>query len=93
MKTLPRVTLALMTLVGSMSLADTRSTDARPADGVEASETYKAPAENDRLKVGPAASELEQRIRALESELAQAREKEQERTQFPGAWNVGTEGP
>jgi hypothetical protein len=83
----------MMTLVGSLSLADTRPGDARPADAVEASETYKAAADNDRARMGPSPSELEQRVRALESNLAQVREKEQERTQFPGAWNVGTEGP
>jgi len=43
--------------------------------------------------MGPGPSELERRVKVLESEVAQAREKEQERNQFPGAWNVGTEGP
>jgi uncharacterized small protein (DUF1192 family) len=93
MKTLPRVALALMTLAGPMSLADTRPNDARPADAVESTDARKAPAANDRLRVGPTQSELEQRVQALESELARAREQEQERYQFPGAWNVGTEGP
>jgi len=93
MKTLPRGALALMTLVGPLALADTRPADARPTDAVEASETYKAPAESDRSRMGPGPSELERRVKVLESEVAQAREKEQERNQFPGAWNVGTEGP
>jgi len=37
MKTLPRVALALMTLVGPLALADTRPADARPTDPARAS--------------------------------------------------------
>jgi uncharacterized small protein (DUF1192 family) len=93
MKTLPRVALALMSLVGPMSMADTRPADARPTDSVESSEVRKAPAEYDRARMGPSVSELEQRVQALESELARVRAQEQDRFQFPGAWNVGTDGP
>jgi TolA-binding protein len=93
MKTLPRLALAVMTLVGSLSLADTRPSDGRPTDAVESTEARKAPAEADHARVGPMQSELEQRVQALEAELARVREQEQDRYQFPGAWNVGTDGP
>ena len=93
MKTLPRLALAVMTLAGPLALADTRPADQRPADAVESSEVRKAPAESDRLPVGPAASELEQRVKSLEAELARARAQGDERLQFPGAWNTATEGP
>jgi hypothetical protein len=88
MKTLPRVALALMSLVGPMSLADTR-----PADSVESTEVRKAPAEYDRARSGLATSELEQRVRTLESDLARAQVQEQERFQLPAAWNTSTDGP
>jgi len=93
MKTLSRVTLALMTLVGPMSLADTGSNDARPADAVQSTVARKAPAESDRMRVGPTQSELELKIRELESDVAQLQAQEQQRFQFEGAWNVDTDGP
>jgi TolA-binding protein len=94
MKTLSRVALALMTLVGPMSLADTRPSDARPADAVESAMARKAPAaESDRPVVGPKQSDLEARIRDLEADIARLEEKEQQRYQFPGAWNINTDGP
>jgi hypothetical protein len=93
MKTLPRVALALMSLVGPMSLADTRPADARSTDSVESTEVRKAPAEYERARIGPAASELEQRVQTLESELADAKVQEQERFQLPAAWNTSTDGP
>jgi len=93
MKTLPRVVLAVMSLVGPMSLADTRPAGARSTDSVESVEVNKAASEYDGARIGPAASELEQRVQTLESELARARAQEQERFELPAAWNVSTEGP
>jgi len=91
MKTLPRVVVAVMSLVGPMSLAGTRPADARSTDSVESAEVNKAASEYDRTaRVGPAASDLEERVQTLESQLARAA---QERVDFPAAWNVSTEGP
>jgi hypothetical protein len=91
MKTLPRVVLAVMSLAGSMSLADTRA-DARSTVSVESAEVNKAASGSD-ARIGPAVSELEQRVQMLDAELARARAQEEERFQFPAAWNVSTEGP
>ena len=94
MKTLPRVALALMTLVGPVSLADTRPSDARPAEAVESTEVRNPPAESDRARMGPTASELEQRVHTLETDLARVREQQLDRWQLPAdAWNVNTDGP
>jgi len=92
MKTLPRVVLAVMSLAGSMSLADTRPADARSTASVESAEVNKAAFGSD-ARIGPAVSELEQRVQMLDAELARARAQEEERFQLPAAWNVSTEGP
>jgi hypothetical protein len=75
-----------------MSLADTRPADARSTASVESAEVNEAASGSD-ARIGPAVSELEQRVQILDAELARARAQEEERFQFPAAWNVSTEGP
>ena len=91
MKTLPRIVLAVMSLVGPLAMAEPAAQ--RPVVAVESSEMRIVPAEHDALPVAAPVSELEQRVKELESEVAQVQAQQDYRFQLPEAWNASTVGP